>query len=47
MADYHPMAFNLSTERLLLRPWAETDVDEYRALATERGNGVPSVETIQ
>jgi RimJ/RimL family protein N-acetyltransferase len=47
MADYQPMAFNLSTERLLLRPWAETDVDEYRALATERGNGVPSVETIQ
>jgi RimJ/RimL family protein N-acetyltransferase len=47
MAGYKPMAFNLRTERLRLRPWAETDVDEYRALVTERGNGVPSVATIQ
>jgi RimJ/RimL family protein N-acetyltransferase len=41
------MAFHLSTERLLLRPWAESDVDEYRALVTERGNGVPSVAHIR
>jgi RimJ/RimL family protein N-acetyltransferase len=47
MADYQPMAFNLSTERLVLRPWAESDLDEYRALVAERGNGVPSVATIQ
>jgi RimJ/RimL family protein N-acetyltransferase len=47
MADYQPMAFNLSTERLRLRPWAETDVDDYRALVTERGHGVPNVATIQ
>jgi RimJ/RimL family protein N-acetyltransferase len=47
MADYQPMAFNLSTERLRLRPWAETDVDVFRALVTERGNGVPSVATIK
>ena len=47
IADYRPMAFNLSTERLRLRPWAETDVDEYRALVTDRGNGAPSVATIQ
>ncbi|MHB1497295.1 MAG: GNAT family N-acetyltransferase [Acidimicrobiales bacterium] len=41
------MASYLSTERPRLRPWAESDVDEYRALVTERGNGVPSVATIQ
>jgi RimJ/RimL family protein N-acetyltransferase len=41
------MAFHLSTERLLLRPWAESDVDEYRALVTERGDGVPSVADIR
>jgi len=41
------MTFYLSTERLRLRPWAESDVDEYRALVTERGNGVPSVAEIR
>ena len=45
--DYQPMAFHLSTERLRLRPWDESDVDEYRALVTERGNGVPSVADIR
>jgi RimJ/RimL family protein N-acetyltransferase len=41
------MASYLSTERLRLRPWAESDVDEYRALVTERGNGGPSAAVIQ
>ena len=41
------MAFHLSTERLRLRPWVESDVDEYRALMTERGNGEPSAASIQ
>ncbi|MGA8207902.1 MAG: GNAT family N-acetyltransferase [Candidatus Dormiibacterota bacterium] len=41
------MVVHLSTERLLLRPWAESDVDEYRALITERGNGDPSVANIR
>lgn len=41
------MTVHLSTERLRLRPWAESDVDEYRALITERGNGVPSVADIR
>ena len=27
--------------------WDESDIDEYRTLVTERGNGVPSVATIQ
>jgi RimJ/RimL family protein N-acetyltransferase len=47
MADYRPMILHLSTQRLILQPWTETDVDEYRALVTERGNGVPNVATIQ
>ncbi len=41
------MTFHLSTDRLWLRLWAESDVDEYRALIAERGNGVPSVADIQ
>jgi hypothetical protein len=41
------MASYLSTERLRLRPWAESDVDEFRGLVTERGNGVPSVANIR
>jgi RimJ/RimL family protein N-acetyltransferase len=45
--DYQPMPFHLSTQRLRLRPWAESDVDEYRALVAERGNGVPSVADVQ
>jgi RimJ/RimL family protein N-acetyltransferase len=45
--NYQPMTLHLSTERLRLRPWAESDVDEYRALVTERGDGVPSVADIQ
>lgn len=36
------MADHLTTKRLRLRPWADSDVDEYRALVTERGKGVPN-----
>jgi len=38
------MAFHLETERLRLRPWAESDADELRDLHTERGNGTPTIE---
>jgi len=41
------MALHLGTERLRLRPWVESDVDGYRALVTERGNGEPSVANIR
>jgi RimJ/RimL family protein N-acetyltransferase len=41
------MTLHLSTERLTLRPWALSDVDDYRALMTERGDGVPSVVEVQ
>jgi RimJ/RimL family protein N-acetyltransferase len=36
VADYQPIPCHLSTERLRMRPWAEADVDEFRALVTER-----------
>ena len=45
--DYQPMASQLTTERLSLRPWMESDVDAYRALITERGNGTPTVMDIR
>lgn len=41
------MVLHLGTERLRLRPWEDSDVDNLRALVAERGNGVPSVATIQ
>ncbi|PDP85000.1 GNAT family N-acetyltransferase [Glycomyces fuscus] len=47
MPAYETMSFHLETERLLLRPWAESDAAELRALLTERGNGTPAVEHVR
>jgi RimJ/RimL family protein N-acetyltransferase len=44
MSTYETMPFHLETERLVLRPWAESDAAEMRALLAERGNGAPTVE---
>jgi RimJ/RimL family protein N-acetyltransferase len=44
MSTYETMSFHLETERLILRPWAESDATELRALHSERGNGTPAVE---
>ena len=44
MSPYEPMATPLQTERLTLRPWADTDAEELRALFAERGNGTPTAE---
>lgn len=41
---YPPMPLHLETPRLMMRPWAESDVDDHRALAAERGDGMPSIE---
>ncbi len=41
------MSVSLETERLTMRLWAESDVDDYRALVAERGDGVPTVENIR
>jgi RimJ/RimL family protein N-acetyltransferase len=38
------MAFHLETERLVLRPWAASDADDFSALLAERGKGTPTVE---
>ncbi len=44
MSAYKTMPFQLETERLILRPWAESDAAEFRALLFERGNGTYTVE---
>lgn len=40
------MALHLQTTRLSLRPWQDGDVESYRALVAERGEGTPSVEDV-
>ncbi|WP_432149901.1 GNAT family N-acetyltransferase [Streptomyces sp. bgisy029] len=44
MPLYETMPFHLETERLVLRPWAESDAAEFSALLSERGNGAPTLE---
>jgi RimJ/RimL family protein N-acetyltransferase len=41
------MGSPLETERLQLRRWAESDVDGYRALVAERGEGMPDTAGIR
>ncbi|MFE1958170.1 GNAT family N-acetyltransferase [Streptomyces sp. NPDC059479] len=47
MTTYETMPFHLETERLILRPWAESDAAEFCALLSERGKGTPAVERIR
>ncbi|MGW1771178.1 GNAT family N-acetyltransferase [Streptomyces sp. NPDC002104] len=47
MTTYETMQFHLETERLILRPWAESDAAEFCALLSERGKGTPTVEHIR
>ncbi|WP_411070093.1 GNAT family N-acetyltransferase [Streptomyces sp. cmx-4-25] len=47
MSTYKAMAYHLETERLIMRPWAESDAPEFCALLSERGNGTPPVERIR
>ncbi|MFI6652736.1 GNAT family N-acetyltransferase [Streptomyces sp. NPDC050529] len=44
MSTYETMSFHLETERLILRPWADSDAVEFSALLSERGKGTPTVE---
>jgi RimJ/RimL family protein N-acetyltransferase len=39
-----PMSFQLGTTRLMMRPWDESDVDDYRALVVERDQRARSLE---
>ena len=56
MSTNKPMSLYLETDRLTLRPWAESDVDDYRTLVLERdhrtrrpgrGDDAPTVENIR
>ncbi|MYQ54073.1 MULTISPECIES: GNAT family N-acetyltransferase [unclassified Streptomyces] len=47
MTTFATMPFHLETERLTLRPWAESDAAEFCALLSERGKGTPTVEHIR
>ncbi|MFD5496180.1 GNAT family N-acetyltransferase [Streptomyces sp. NPDC127091] len=47
MTAYKKMPFHLETERLILRPWVESDAAEFCALLSERGKGTPTVEHIR
>lgn len=47
MPAHQPMSFHLETERLSMRPWAESDVDDYRALVAERGEVIPAAENVR
>jgi len=44
MTTYETMSFHLETERLILRPWAESDAAELRTLRAERGEGTSTLE---
>ncbi|WP_430480184.1 GNAT family N-acetyltransferase [Streptomyces sp. P11-1] len=47
MPTYETMPFHLETERLILRPWAESDAAEFRDLLAERGTGTRTVEYVR
>ncbi|MFC1406139.1 MULTISPECIES: GNAT family N-acetyltransferase [Streptacidiphilus] len=47
MSAYETMPFHLETERLILRPWAESDAADFCTLLAERGKGTPTVEHIR
>ncbi|MEU6248067.1 GNAT family N-acetyltransferase [Glycomyces sp. NPDC047010] len=47
MSSYEPMSLHLQTERLTLRPWADSDAGRLRDLHAERGNGTPTLEATQ
>ncbi|MEU5216279.1 GNAT family N-acetyltransferase [Streptomyces sp. NPDC020807] len=47
MPTYATMSYHLETERLILRPWAESDAEEFCELLAERGKGKPPVERIR
>ncbi len=44
---YTTMPFHLETERLILRPWAESDAAAFGDLLAERGDGKPPVERVR
>jgi RimJ/RimL family protein N-acetyltransferase len=47
MTAYATMPCHLETERLILRPWAESDAADLRDLVAERGKGTLTVESVR
>lgn len=47
MTTYETMSFHLETERLILRPWADSDAAELRDLRSERGEGTSTLQYTQ
>ena len=47
MTDYVSMAFELETERLVLRPWSVTDAEWYRQLLAERNVPAPELDKVR
>ncbi|MFI1399267.1 GNAT family N-acetyltransferase [Streptomyces sp. NPDC020681] len=47
MPAYPPMPFQLDTDRLTLRPWAESDADDLRALKAERRGGTDGTPALE
>ncbi len=44
MPTYTTMPYHLETERLILRPWAESDAADFSELLSERGEENYTVE---
>ncbi|WP_329022147.1 GNAT family N-acetyltransferase [Streptomyces sp. NBC_01423] len=44
MTGYETMSYHLETERLILRPWAESDAADFSELLAERGGATYTVE---
>lgn len=47
MTAYVSMAFELETERLVLRPWSVTDAQWYRQLLAERNVPAPELDKVR
>ncbi|RCG15733.1 N-acetyltransferase [Streptomyces diacarni] len=47
MSTYETMPLHLETERLILRPWVESDAAEFCALLCERDSGTFTVEHVR
>jgi RimJ/RimL family protein N-acetyltransferase len=45
MTVYRPMPLYLDTDRLILRPWALSNAEDYAALTAERDEGAITVDT--
>ncbi len=47
MTTHQPMPSHLETKRLTLRTWTDSDVDDYHALVSERGDGISTIHNVR